>query len=133
MKLAGHLELLLGAFGHGTATGSESPSGIHEITGTTFSGNHPSSSFFFAMNGDLVTGLLKPVRWWADTVELQARQRGLEALVLAHRRKGGYILGDLTKGGREATADEVGRLAGAGPEGRPRGLEWGCQRVMPIG
>jgi hypothetical protein len=33
------------------------------------------------------------------------------------------LLGDLTKGGREATVDEVGRLAGAGPEGRPRGLE----------
>ena len=56
-------------------------------------------------------------------MELQARQGRLDALVLAHRRKGGYILGDLTKGGREATADEVGRLAGAGPEGRPRGLE----------
>jgi hypothetical protein len=33
------------------------------------------------------------------------------------------MFGDLTKGGRDATADEVGRLAGAGPEGRPRGLE----------
>jgi hypothetical protein len=73
--------------------------------------------------GTLVTGFLKPARLWADTVELEARQRGLDALVLAHRRKGGYILGDLTKGGREATADDVGRLAGAGPEGRPRGLE----------
>ena len=73
--------------------------------------------------GTLVTGLLKPARWWADTAELQARQGGLDALVATHRRKGGYLLGDLTKGGREATADEVGRLAGAGPEGRPRGLE----------
>jgi hypothetical protein len=59
----------------------------------------------------------------ASTAERQARQRRLDALVEAHRRKGGYILGDPTKGGREATADEVGRLAGAGPEGRPRGLE----------
>ncbi len=73
--------------------------------------------------GTLVTGLLRPARRWADTAELQARQGRLDALVEAHRRKGGYILGDLTKGGREATADEVGRLAGAGPEGRPRGLE----------
>ena len=73
--------------------------------------------------GTLVTGLLKPARLWADTGELQARQRQLDALVEAHRRKGGYLLGDLTKGGREATADEVGRLAGAGPDGRPRGLE----------
>jgi hypothetical protein len=52
-----------------------------------------------------------------------ARQRRLDAVNGRYRRKGGYILGDLTKGGREATADEVGRLAGAGPEGRPRGLE----------
>ena len=73
--------------------------------------------------GTLVTCLLKPARPLSDTAELQARQRQLDALVEAHRRKGGYLLGDLTKGGRDATADEVGRLAGAGPEGRPRGLE----------
>jgi hypothetical protein len=73
--------------------------------------------------GTLVTGLLKPTRLWADTVERQARQRRLDALVEVHRREGGYLLGDLTKGGRDATADEVGRLAGAGPEGRPRGLQ----------
>ena len=73
--------------------------------------------------GTLVTGLLKAARLWPDTAERQARQRRLDALVEAHRRKGGFILGDLTKGGREASAEEVGRLAGAGPEGRPRGLE----------
>jgi hypothetical protein len=73
--------------------------------------------------GILVTGLLKTVRLWPDTAELQARQCRLDALVEVHRSEGGYILGDLTKGGREATADEVGRLAGDGPEGRPRGLE----------
>lgn len=73
--------------------------------------------------GTLVTGLLKPARLWADTAELQARQGRLDALAATHRRKGGYLLGDLTKGGRDATADEVGRLAGAGPEGGPRGLE----------
>lgn len=73
--------------------------------------------------GTLVTGLLKPARLWADTAELQARQSRLDALAEAHRRNGGYILGDLTKGGRDATADDVGQLAGAGPEGRPRGLE----------
>jgi len=73
--------------------------------------------------GTLVTGLLKAARLWPDTAERQARQRRLDALVEAHRRKGGYILGDPTKGGREATADEGGRLAGAGPEGRPRGLQ----------
>jgi hypothetical protein len=73
--------------------------------------------------GTLVTGHLKPARSWADSAELQARQRRLDAIVEEKRRKGGYMFGDLTKGGRDATADEVGRLAGAGPEGRPRGLE----------
>jgi len=52
-----------------------------------------------------------------------ARQRSLDALVEGQHRNGGSILGDLTKGGREATADDVARLAGAGPEGQPRGLE----------
>jgi hypothetical protein len=73
--------------------------------------------------GTLVTGHLRPSGGWPDTAEFQARRHGLESLVEAHRRKGGYFLGDLTKGGRHATADEVGRLAGPGPEGRPRGLE----------
>ena len=46
--------------------------------------------------GTLVTGFLKPARLWADTAGLQARQGCLDALVEAHRRKGGYIIGDLT-------------------------------------
>jgi hypothetical protein len=36
----------------GMATGSVSPSGIQEIIGRTLSGNQPSSSFFFVMNGE---------------------------------------------------------------------------------
>ena len=72
--------------------------------------------------GTLVTGFLKHARLWADTAELRARHRRLDAIVEEKRRMGGYMFGDLTKGGREATADEVGRLAGTGPEGRPRGL-----------
>ena len=69
--------------------------------------------------GTLVTGLLEAARLWPDTAERQARQRRLDALVEAHRRKGGYLLGDPTKGGREATADRgrAGRTAT-----RPRAL-----------
>jgi hypothetical protein len=52
--------------------------------------------------GTVVTGLLKAARLWPDTAERQARQRRLDALAEAHRRKGGYILGDPTKGGRLA-------------------------------
>ncbi|MDO8477182.1 MAG: hypothetical protein Q7W02_13490 [Candidatus Rokubacteria bacterium] len=69
--------------------------------------------------GVRITGRLKPSATWPDTADLRARQRGLDASVV----KIGYALGDLTKGGREANADDVARLAGAGPEGAPRGLE----------
>ena len=34
--------------------------------------------------GTLVTGLLKPARLWADTAELRARQRRLDAIVEEH-------------------------------------------------
>jgi hypothetical protein len=73
--------------------------------------------------GILVTGYLKPARRWPDTPELKARQRRLDSLVAEGRSKGGYLLGDLTKGGRDATADDVARLGGTGPGGVPRGLE----------
>jgi hypothetical protein len=69
--------------------------------------------------GVLITGRLRPSVIWPDTVELQARQRRLDPSVW----KTTYGFGDLTKGGREASADDVARLAGAGPEGVPRGLE----------
>ena len=69
--------------------------------------------------GVLITGGLKPPVTWPATVDLQARQRRLEASVV----KIGCGFGDLTKGGREASADDVARLAGAGPEGVARGLE----------
>jgi hypothetical protein len=55
--------------------------------------------------GTLVTGRLKPATLWADTAELRARQRRLDVIVEEKRRKGGYMFGDLTKGGRDATAD----------------------------
>jgi hypothetical protein len=49
--------------------------------------------------GTLVTGCLKRARPFADTLELWARQHRLDAIVEACRRKGGYMFGDLTKGG----------------------------------
>jgi len=73
--------------------------------------------------GTLITGKLRPPTALPDTVDLQDRHRRLTRIVDELTRKGGYMLGDLTKGGRDATADDVARLAGAGPEGMPRGLE----------
>ena len=43
--------------------------------------------------------------------ELQIRRRLLAAYVEERSRAGGYLLGDLTKGGRDATPDEQLRLA----------------------
>src|SRR6266851_5043428 len=82
--------------------------------------------------GTFVTGLLKTTRLWADTVELQARQGRLDALVLAHRRKGGYILGDLTKGGLErcpTCGEWRGRCLDPSPTfvGKVMTVHCGCQ------
>jgi hypothetical protein len=76
-------------------------------------------------NGGLpITGRLRPSTVWSDTVNLQARQCRLASFIEARTPKGDYAMfGDLTKGGREANADQVALLAGAGPEGMPRGLE----------
>jgi hypothetical protein len=69
-----------------------------------------------------IAGRLKPPTTWPDTRELHARQDRLARFLEARALKSGSLFGDLTKGGRDATADEVGRLAGPGPEGAPRGL-----------
>lgn len=73
--------------------------------------------------GALVTGKLRPPTALPDTVDLEHRRCRLTAIVDKRSKEGGYLLGDLTAGAREATADDVARLAGAGPEGLPRGLE----------
>jgi hypothetical protein len=54
--------------------------------------------------------------------ELQIRHRLLAAYVEERNRAGGYLLGDLTKGGRDATLDEQLRLDGQ-TGGVPRGLD----------
>ena len=74
--------------------------------------------------GITITGRLKPRKALPHTEDLQARQRRLVSFIEAHTPKGNFaVSGDLTKGGREANADDVGRLAGAGPDDVPRGLE----------
>jgi hypothetical protein len=75
------------------------------------------------MGGVPIAGRLRPPTKWASTPELQGRQQRLERFIEARALKNGAMLGDLTKGGREATADEVARLAGAGRGHSRRGLE----------
>ena len=71
--------------------------------------------------GNLVAGRLRPCAALAPAAGEAARVARLDAYVAAHRR-GGYLLGDLRKGGRPAGAAERARLEGAGPGGVPRGL-----------
>jgi hypothetical protein len=55
--------------------------------------------------------------------ELTGRQLRLDRIVAEGQNKGGYILGDLSKGGHPATAAELEQLRGNGSERVPRGLE----------
>ena len=71
--------------------------------------------------GVLVTGQLVPCVDFPETPELTARRRRLEAFLRA-RNGSGCVLGDLTKGGRHATGDEVIRLTGRQVNGVPTGL-----------
>jgi len=75
------------------------------------------------MGGVPIAGRLRPPTTWPSTPELRDRQQRLQRFVEARAPKTGHMLGDLTKGARDATADEVARLAGAGAGNIPRGLE----------
>ncbi len=60
-----------------------------------------------------------------DCVPDEAHSRRVEALrgyEAARNAGGGYLFGDLTKGGRPATPDELRRLAGCNSSGVPNGL-----------
>ena len=86
--------------------------------------------------GIFVAGALAPSAaleqsdWW------EARSHGL--LAATEHTRSGYVLGDLTKGGRPATPDELTRLAGFTADGVPVGLvrcsicfEWKGQCLDP--
>jgi hypothetical protein len=72
--------------------------------------------------GLIVTGRLRACRTFPETRALAARRLALERFVKAVTPSRGYMLGDLTKGGRQATLEEAVLLAGTQPNGVPRGL-----------
>lgn len=73
--------------------------------------------------GGIVTcGILKLPVPLQPTAELAQRKLLLEEYVARHKPKQ-YVYGDLTKGGRCATPEQVRRLAGSQPNGVPNGLE----------
>ncbi|MFB3779772.1 MAG: hypothetical protein ACE141_19285 [Bryobacteraceae bacterium] len=69
--------------------------------------------------GVLVYGKLQPFWKFPVTAEIAERRERLAAF---SPRRAGYVLGDLTRGGRPATSAEVGRLAGQQRNGIPVGL-----------
>jgi hypothetical protein len=73
--------------------------------------------------GHTIAGGLTPAIDVDDSsTEFHTRQNRLTEMIDRARRRGGHILGDLTKGGRAATDDEQHTLAGVLPDGTPRGL-----------
>jgi hypothetical protein len=73
--------------------------------------------------GNLTAGQLAPAIDVNDqSEEFRVRQNRLADVVDRRRRAGGFMLGDLSKGGRAATDEEKQRLNGESPDGAPRGL-----------
>ncbi len=72
--------------------------------------------------GILIADRLKPCAPLENTAWWQAKATRLEGLVRCQRAYGQYLLGDLTKGGREASAEEKQLLSGATCDGIPKGL-----------
>src|SRR5579875_2628464 len=79
----------------------------------------PTKSAHPPSGGFLVYGRLRAFREFPVTPELRARR---EALSSFGKQSGGFLFGDLTKGGRAASEDELRRLAGKQKNGVPAGL-----------
>jgi hypothetical protein len=74
-------------------------------------------------DGSVITGQLSAPVDFPDLEELRTRQEQLDQFAAASRAHGGYVMGDLTKGGRPATDEELCRFAGTEAHGRPVGLD----------
>src|SRR5207249_7880146 len=58
-----------------------------------------------------------------EDAEMHARKQKLNALETAISSRGGFLMGDLTRGGRPATHEELRRLGGVQSGGVPVGVE----------
>jgi hypothetical protein len=79
----------------------------------------PSASI--PLGGHVARGMLKPCEAFPKTDECRERASRLDAFSRA-TMTGGYLLGDVTKGGHKASQEETGRLAGNQENGVPNGL-----------
>jgi hypothetical protein len=72
--------------------------------------------------GTLLANVLELSVDFLPTDDLRMREADLVRIVERGRRKGTYMSGDLTKGGRGATPEELQRLADTNDQRVPRGL-----------
>jgi hypothetical protein len=72
--------------------------------------------------GLIYFGRLQPVIPIPSTPELVHRYGSLAAFARRLNPADGFALGDLTKGGRDASPEELAKLRGVGKNGVPRGL-----------
>ena len=73
------------------------------------------------MGGILIYDRLLPCIEFPETEELQQRKESLKVFSDSHKGPG-YLTGDLRKGGRPASEDEMHRLSGKQSNGVPYGL-----------
>jgi len=86
-----------------------------EEDGSTTPGDRiPKSTF-------VTSGRLIPCEEFVWTEDLERRRRDLAAFIRARARNAAFF-GDLTKGGRHATGQELARFAGLDIDGTPKGL-----------
>jgi len=76
--------------------------------------------------GTVVEGILKPSEDFPPTTDLRSRENRLRAFVKGLKQTG-FVMGDLTKGGRTPSESEARNLTGRQQNGVPLGLTW-CPR-----
>jgi hypothetical protein len=62
--------------------------------------------------GSVLSGQLLPAVDFLESEDMRTRREQLEAFAAESGASGGCLMGDLTKGGRAATEEEIRRLAG---------------------
>jgi len=85
------------------------------VDGSSTASDFPPRGNYF------VSGKLLPCIDFPVTEELRKRTERLKAFIDSLPAKG-YVLGDITKGGRQATEEEIQRLSGTQTNGVPKGL-----------
>ena len=73
------------------------------------------------VGGILMHNRLKPCKIFPEDQDLRERKEFLEKHIES-LKQGGWLLGDLTKGGREPTPQEADNLRGSQENGVPKGL-----------